>query len=166
MRTLILVYARNAEEFIGALLKEIVKAFRSEPGLEILIIDDASKDQTTSQIRNLASQSGDGAFHMIRNPYPYGVGGCQKIGFRHAVEGNFDAVLPILANRRYKTNLARRLYDRMAGDPSCDVLVGFQTRARGIGWIRYLAELPFQTLLRFVFKSLTHFSLHGWHGLY
>jgi GT2 family glycosyltransferase/SAM-dependent methyltransferase len=99
-RVLIFIVAYNAETTIEKVLNRIPSSLR-QPGVEILIIDDSSQDDT---FRNgLRYQQAHSAFKItvLRTPENQGYGGNQKLGYRYAIENNFDFVALVHGDGQY-----------------------------------------------------------------
>src|SRR5438132_1208693 len=99
-RLLIFIVAYNAETTIEKVLARIPASLHSE-NVEVLIIDDFSKDDT---FRNgLRFQQENSAFKItvLRTPENQGYGGNQKLGFRYAIDNGFDIVALIHGDGQY-----------------------------------------------------------------
>ncbi len=99
-RVLIFVVAYNAETTIEKVLSRIPASLH-QAGVEVLIIDDASADQTFRH--GLRYQQTHSAFHttVLRTPENQGYGGNQKLGYRYAIENNFDIVALLHGDGQY-----------------------------------------------------------------
>jgi glycosyltransferase involved in cell wall biosynthesis len=101
-RLLIFVVAYNAEKTIRSVLKRVPAAIADEYDVEILVIDDASADQTFERGHEVAS---DDAFPfrvtVLFNPVNQGYGGNQKIGYHYAIKHGFDYVALVHGDGQY-----------------------------------------------------------------
>lgn len=99
-RLLIFIVAYNAETTIERVLSRIPQGLRSGD-VEILIIDDSSKDDTF--VKGLRYQQRDSTFKItvLRTPENQGYGGNQKLGYRYAIENGFDIVALIHGDGQY-----------------------------------------------------------------
>src|SRR4029453_7363151 len=90
-RVLIFIVAYNAETTIEKVLSRIPSSLYQE-GVEVLIIDDSSKDETF--LNGLRYQQAHSAFKItvLRTPKNQGYGGNQKLGYRYAIDNGFDIV--------------------------------------------------------------------------
>jgi len=99
-RVLIFIVAYNAEKTISSVLSRIPEELRT-PNVEVLIIDDSSKDKTFAaglqhEIR------GDGyRITILRNPVNQGYGGNQKLGYRYAIDQGYDIVALVHGDGQY-----------------------------------------------------------------
>jgi glycosyltransferase involved in cell wall biosynthesis len=99
-RLLIFIVAYNAETTIEKVLGRIPGSLQSED-VEILIIDDSSKDDTF--LNGLRYQQGNSAFKItvLRTPENQGYGGNQKLGYRYAIDHGFDIVALVHGDGQY-----------------------------------------------------------------
>ena len=100
-RILIFVVAYNAERTIEKVVARIPPSLPQQQ-TEILIIDDASQDQTFAKAR--LAQKAPGCpfpFTVLCNPVSQGYGGNQKIGFHYAIENGFDVVALLHGDGQY-----------------------------------------------------------------
>ena len=99
-RLLIFVVAYNAENTIEEVLRRIPHCLHRD-GVEVLIIDDSSKDNTFA--RGLRSQQHHSAIPItvFRTPENQGYGGNQKLGYRYAIDHGFDFVALIHGDGQY-----------------------------------------------------------------
>ena len=97
-RVLVFVVAYNAEKTLASVLNRIPADLR-QPGMEVLVIDDFSRDQTFStgmQVREEGLK-----VTMLRTPENQGYGGNQKLGYHYAIEHGFDIVALLHGDGQY-----------------------------------------------------------------
>lgn len=82
-QTLVIIPAYNEQEAIFAVVKNIQKVV---PGLDILVIDDGSADNTSA----VAYTSGA---LVVRHPVNLGIGGAVQTGLKFAREGGYEYVV-------------------------------------------------------------------------
>ncbi len=101
-KLLILIVAYNAEKTIRTVLERVPAAIASEYAVEVLVIDDASSDQTFERGREVASE-GSLPFPLtvLFNPVNQGYGGNQKIGYFYAIKNGFDFVALVHGDGQY-----------------------------------------------------------------
>jgi glycosyltransferase involved in cell wall biosynthesis/2-polyprenyl-3-methyl-5-hydroxy-6-metoxy-1,4-benzoquinol methylase len=101
-RLLVFIVAYEAERTIEQVLRRIPASLAQDHAVEILVVDDASKDRTFDRAQALA-ESGALPFrlHVLANPGNQGYGGNQKIGFRFAIEQGFDVVALVHGDGQY-----------------------------------------------------------------
>ncbi len=99
-RLLIFIVAYNAETTIEKVLSRIPQSLQGGD-VEILIIDDFSKDDTF--VNGLRYQQRDSAFKItvLRTPENQGYGGNQKLGYRYAIDNGFDIVALVHGDGQY-----------------------------------------------------------------
>jgi len=101
-RVLIFVVAYNAERTIESVLSRIPVSLADEYEVEILAIDDSSRDRTF-EIGHKIEKSGALRFplRVLFNPVNQGYGGNQKIGYHFAIKNNFDFVALLHGDGQY-----------------------------------------------------------------
>jgi len=99
-RVLIFIVAYNAETTIEKVLSRIPASLH-QPDVEVLIIDDSSRDQTFEN--GLRYQATHSAFTItvLRTPRNQGYGGNQKLGYRYAIDNGFDIVALVHGDGQY-----------------------------------------------------------------
>jgi glycosyltransferase involved in cell wall biosynthesis len=99
-RLLIFIVAYNAATTIEKVLSRIPRTLQSQD-VEILIIDDSSKDETF--LNGLRYQQRNSAFKItvLRTPQNQGYGGNQKLGYRYAIDNGFDIVALVHGDGQY-----------------------------------------------------------------
>jgi len=85
LRRLAIVPALNEEANVGRVIDEL-RAF--DPGMEIVVVDDDSVDDTAAvaAARNA---------HVVRLPFNLGIGGAVQTGYRYAFEHGFDVAMQV-----------------------------------------------------------------------
>ena len=107
-RILIFVVAYNAEKTIDSVLDRIPESLHT-PNVEVLIIDDSSKDATfEAGVKREQSSQG---FHIttLRTPVNQGYGGNQKLGYRYAINHGFDVVALLHGDGQYAPEMLPEL---------------------------------------------------------
>ena len=99
-RVLIFIVAYNAETTITSVLNRIPASLR-RPGVEVLIIDDSSKDRTFATGLQHEDREGDFRITILRNPENQRYGGNQKLGYRYAIDNGFDIVALVHGDGQY-----------------------------------------------------------------
>ncbi|MBK9281119.1 MAG: glycosyltransferase [Candidatus Obscuribacter sp.] len=100
-RVLIFIVAYNAESTITKVLTRIPQSLK-QYHTEVLIIDDASADQTYEAAEQ-ARRDGliDYPITVLRNPVNQRYGGNQKLGYHYAIENGFDVVALVHGDGQY-----------------------------------------------------------------
>jgi glycosyltransferase involved in cell wall biosynthesis len=99
-RVLIFVVAYNAEKTIESVLDRIPASLRL-PNVEVLIIDDSSKDATFTTGLKREARTGNFRITILRTPVNQGYGGNQKLGYRYAIDHGFDIVALLHGDGQY-----------------------------------------------------------------
>ncbi len=99
-RVLIFIVAYNAEKTIDSVLDRIPAELHRD-NVEVLIIDDSSKDRTFQT--GLKRENREGAFRItaLRTPVNQGYGGNQKLGYQYAIDHGFDVVALLHGDGQY-----------------------------------------------------------------
>jgi len=99
-RLLIFIVAYNAETTIEKVLSRIPASLHTS-NVEVLIIDDFSKDKTF--LSGVRFQQRNSAFKItvLRTPENQGYGGNQKLGYRYAIDNGFDIVALVHGDGQY-----------------------------------------------------------------
>ncbi len=114
-RLLIFIVAYNAETTLDGVLRRIPASLADEYAVEVLVIDDASRDATFE--RGVAAEaSGTLPFPVtvLTNPVNQGYGGNQKIGFHYAIEQGFDFVALLHGDGQYAPERLPELVNPLA----------------------------------------------------
>jgi len=126
-RILVFIVAYNAEKTIAGVLSRIPAELR-RPGVEVLVIDDFSKDQTFQA--GLQFHADGLPVTMLRTPENQGYGGNQKLGYRYAIEHGFDIVALVHGDGQYAPEkLPDLLGPLLAGE--ADAVFGSRMLAKG-----------------------------------
>ncbi len=108
-RILILIVAYNAESTIKNVLSRIPNSiFKYD--YEILILDDQSKDNTLEKSERYGKEKGGLNLNILYNPKNQGYGGNQKLGYRYAIDNNFDAVILLHGDGQYAPEVMEDLF--------------------------------------------------------
>ena len=99
-RLLVFVVAYNAERTLAAVLDRIPECLRRD-GVEVLVIDDASRDATFGEGMRYQIEHPSFPVHVLRTPENQGYGGNQKLGYRYAIENGFDFVALVHGDGQY-----------------------------------------------------------------
>lgn len=110
---LLVVPAFNEESSLGRLLAEIRSAL---PKVQVLVVNDGSKDRTVEVARSFGVMVLDLPHHM-------GVGGTVQAGFQFAIRNGFGYVLRLDGDGQHPPAEASKLIAKMA-DSGADLVVG------------------------------------------
>jgi glycosyltransferase involved in cell wall biosynthesis len=112
-RRIAIVPARDEEGAIGQVVAEI-RAF--DPGLDVVVIDDASADRTAE----LATAAGAA---VVRLPFNLGIGGAVQTGFMYALAHGYELAVRLDGDGQHDPSELPKLIDPvLCGD--ADIVVG------------------------------------------
>ena len=99
-RVLIFIVAYNAETTIEKVLRRI-PATLHQSNVEVLAIDDSSRDNTFRNGLRYQESQPTLKVTILRTPENQGYGGNQKLGYRYAIDNNFDIVALVHGDGQY-----------------------------------------------------------------
>lgn len=141
-RVLVIVPAHNEAESLPSTLAE-VRA--SAPGVDVLVVDDGSRDGTSAAARAAGVP-------VVRHPVNLGVGGALQTGFRYAVAHGYDIGVQLDADGQHDPAFLAALVAPVA-EGRCDLGIGSRyVTASGYKapWVRRIGMLFFSGLVRLV----------------
>jgi glycosyltransferase involved in cell wall biosynthesis len=136
--TLVVVPAFNEELSIGDVVKEILVHL---PGATCLVVNDGSRDQTTSVARVAGAT-------VAELPFNLGVGGAMRVGFNYALQNSFSAVIQIDGDGQHDPQFAPAVLARLQDH---DLVIG--ARFAGVG--QYESQGPRKWAMIFLAKTLS-----------
>ena len=166
-KLLVFIVAYNAETTIEKVITRIPEELFDPRhwDTEILVIDDASPDQTFSV--GHAATSSRAHITFLKNPNNLGYGGNQKLGYRYAIEHGFDYVALIHGDGQYAPEELPRLLKPLV-DNEAEVVFGSRMlRPRDAlagGMPRY--KFVGNKVLTFLENKIIGTSLSEWHSGY
>jgi glycosyltransferase involved in cell wall biosynthesis len=167
-RVLVFIVAYNAEKTI----REVV--FRIPPGLldtyevDILIIDDSSRDATFEKGRSIVNDpSLPFPITVLFNPLNQGYGGNQKLGYHYAIEHGYDFVALIHGDGQYAPECLPELLEPLRkGDAAAvfgsRMLTPSGARKGGMPLYKFVGN----RILTWIENNLLHTSLSEFHSGY
>ena len=106
-KLLILIPSYNVEKFIKKVLYSIPKKLLKTNKVELLIVNDASTDNTLKILKKIKKYSFK--VKIITNKTNRGYGGVQKIGFNYAIKNKFNIVALLHGDGQYTPQLLPKL---------------------------------------------------------
>jgi glycosyltransferase involved in cell wall biosynthesis len=85
VKRIAIVPAFNEQDAIGAVIDELA-AF--DPGVDVLVVDDASHDATAERARQRGAR-------VVSLPFNLGIGGAVQTGFRYAAEHGYELAIRV-----------------------------------------------------------------------
>lgn len=153
-RVIVVMPAYNAESTLERTLKDIPDGSVDE----IILVDDASSDDTVELARSLG-------ITVIAHEENRGYGANQKTCYHEALERGADIVVMIHPDYQYDASLVPAIVELLRGD-HCDVILGNRIRSRrealggGMPVYKYLAN----RMLTIVENLWTGENLGEWHS--
>ena len=141
-RRLAIVPARNEEEAVGRVVEEL-RDF--DPGLDVVVIDDGSTDDTAARARAAGAA-------VVRLPYNLGIGGAVQTGFKYALASGYEIVIRLDGDGQHDPQQIPNLLGPLERGEA-DVVVGSRfadgggdyrapfARRAGIRWFAQLVSL-------------------------
>jgi glycosyltransferase involved in cell wall biosynthesis len=130
-RVLVFIVAYNAERTIESVLSRIPASLSEDYEVEILAIDDASRDRTFEighQVKAAGSLSLP--LRVLFNPINQGYGGNQKIGYHYAIKNDFDFVALVHGDGQYAPEALPELLKPLSQGVA-DAVFGSRMLSRG-----------------------------------
>lgn len=106
----IVVVAYNAERKLLATLDRIPEEFRARLD-EVIVLDDASDDDTIAKAREWAERVSDHTAVVVRHTKNLGYGGNQKAAYRMAAERGLDIVVLLHGDGQYAPELLPQMVE-------------------------------------------------------
>jgi glycosyltransferase involved in cell wall biosynthesis len=130
-RVLVFVVAYNAERTLEKVLSRIPPSLADDYEVEILAIDDASRDRTFEVGQQIkTTNSLPFPLRVLFNPINQGYGGNQKIGYHYALKNGFDFVALIHGDGQYAPEALPELLKPLA-EGTADAVFGSRMLSRG-----------------------------------
>lgn len=150
-RVLIFVVSYEASRHIESTLDRIPAEVLADDSVDILVIDDASKDTTASQAHDWATRKGFSRITVLRNPVNQGYGGNQKLGYRLAVDHDYGFVILLHGDGQYAPELLPKFISTWR-ETDADVVLGTRmdsiksARAGGMPWYKVIGNKVLTTM--------------------
>jgi glycosyltransferase involved in cell wall biosynthesis len=110
---LAVVPAYNEEATVA---RVVVNVRRTEPGVDILVVDDGSTDGTAARAEAAGAR-------VLRLPFNLGIGGAVQAGFRYALENGYEYMVQVDGDGQHDPREIRKLF--LAMDNGCaDMICG------------------------------------------
>ncbi len=153
MKRLVIIPALNEEKNLPLLLDKIF--FLKSPGLDILIVDDHSTDQTARLVED--ASLAHPCVKLLNNPQSqHGLAHCYKAGFAYALANNYDIVITMDADLSHDPCDIPRLIDAL-GD--VDWVVGSRYWPGGRDARPEIARVLFSVLANRYIETRLHLGL-------
>jgi glycosyltransferase involved in cell wall biosynthesis len=137
-RLVVIVPAFNEQDVVRQTLEEIRQHM---PDADVLVVDDSSTDRT-------GAEAALGGAEVARLPFHMGVGGAIRLGYRYAVEQDYDYAIRVDADGQHDAAFMGSLIEQL--DYGYDVVVGARFAGEGdyqMGRLRRLTSRMLSALL-------------------
>lgn len=124
LKALIFIVAYNAEKNITGVLARIPKSLIDTYDVSVLIIDDCSKDKTQEVATEYLSHGFWCPVAVLRNPVNLGYGGNQKVGYRYAMDNDFNVVALLHGDGQYAPECLPSLLIPFSNDANLGAVFG------------------------------------------
>lgn len=139
-RVLIVVPAYNEQESVAGVVREVFSAL---PDVTVLVVNDGSRDHTSSRARAAGAT-------VVDLPFNLGVGGAMRLGFRFALEHDFDCVVQVDADGQHDP---REIRDLLSALPTADLVIGARFSGKGDYAVQGPRRWAMRSLARILSRS-------------
>jgi glycosyltransferase involved in cell wall biosynthesis len=115
-RTLVIIPTYNEIENVQSIVE---RTLRADPGVDVLVADDASPDGTGQLADQLASSTG--RVHVLHRAGKQGLGAAYLAGFAWALDHSYDVVVEMDADGSHRPEQLHRLLSALA---EADLVLG------------------------------------------
>lgn len=117
-RVLIVMPALNEQASVGAVISQVKQSL---PGMDVLVVDDGSSDDTAKLARAAGAE-------VARLAVNLGVGGAMRTGFRYAAARGYDVVVQVDADGQHDPDEVAALLDAL---DEADIAIGSRFAGKG-----------------------------------
>ncbi|MCS7245481.1 MAG: polyprenol monophosphomannose synthase [candidate division WOR-3 bacterium] len=156
MKTLVIIPTYNERENISLVIEEIKKYL---PNTDILIIDDNSPDRTYEVVMEISEN--DNSIKLIRREKKLGLGSAYVMGFKYAMENDYDIIFQMDADLSHQPSDLIRLLEKI--QEGYDLVIGsrYISGVNVVNWpmkrllLSYFANLYARIITGVPIKDLT-----------
>lgn len=142
MKTLVIVPAYNEEE---AILNTITDIQTEHPEVDVLVVNDASKDKTRDILR-------DNKISHLDIPINLGIGGVVQAGYLYALEHNYDIAVQMDGDGQHPASQLSKVLQPILTNKA-DVVIGSRFVAKDGFQSSFMRRLGIKFLSRLIFLS-------------
>jgi len=124
-KALVMIIAYNAERHIAGVLDRVPDILwnNSTYQSDVVVIDDCSKDATSSVAREYIVNHPNRPVRLLRNAMNQGYGGNQKVGYTYAIEHGYDVVVMVHGDGQYPPEFIPEMISPIIND-NADAVFG------------------------------------------
>ncbi|WP_425548748.1 glycosyltransferase family 2 protein [Amycolatopsis ultiminotia] len=138
--------ALNEQASVGSVISQVRESL---PGMDILVVDDGSQDQTARIARDAGAE-------VARLAVNLGVGGAMRTGFRYAAARGYDVVVQVDADGQHDPEEVAALLKLL--EDGADIAIG--SRFAGKGAYRAVGPRKYaMVVLSLVFSRLARYRI-------
>ncbi len=145
MKTLVITPTYNESENIKNLIKEVLK---QNDSVEILVVDDNSPDKTSDIVKEM--QKENSKIHLLEREKKMGLGTAYVLGFKYAIEKQFDYIVEMDADFSHNPNEVKAFLEKIQ---NYDLVIG----SRYINGIRIMNWPISRLILSYAANIYTQF---------
>lgn len=120
-RVLIVMPALNEQASVGSVISQVKQSL---PGMDVLVVDDGSADDTAKLARAAGAE-------VARLSVNLGVGGAMRTGFRYAAARGYDVVVQVDADGQHDPEEVSALLDALDALDDADIAIGSRFAGKG-----------------------------------
>lgn len=132
--SVVIIPTYNERENVARIIRAV---FAQKKAFDILIVDDASPDNTTSLVEELQQEFNrdQQRLHLLKRQGKQGLGTAYIAGFRYALEHSYQYIIEMDADFSHDPNDLIRLY-RACAEENFDVAIGsrYATGVNVVNW--------------------------------
>ena len=128
-KSLVIIPTYNEKDNISLI---IPAALAQDPCLEVLIVDDGSPDGTGDIVEKMAAENAK--VHLLRRPGKMGLGSAYVVGFRWALERDFERVFEMDADFSHNPEDLPRF---LAAAEEADLVLGSRYNEKKLGVVNW-----------------------------
>lgn len=156
-RVLVIIPAYNEEKSIGRVIDKIQK---TAPGVDIVVVDDGSCDNTVKIVRKKG-------IRVLAHPINLGPGAATQTGYKYALNYSYDFVIQLDADGQHEPGYINDLLSVLQSD-SADMVIGSRflgTQGYRPSWIRRVGMKILAVIISLVIGQRITDSSSGFRAL-
>jgi len=145
---------------VGAIAGVILEVHQVMPGIPVLVVDDASSDDTVGRAKSAGAD-------VLRLPHHLGLGGCVQAGYKLAYEFGYDYVIRVDGDGQHDPKYIPSLLDVLR-KTGCHMVIGsrfYQGNGAHTSVVRGMGIWVFRLVLRPILGKPVHDPTSGFVGV-